>query len=406
MSCTPGFILCDRVCMPVSILCNGKVDCYDYDDESNCNNTSNHFYQVNYLFMNKRTLNATSFLIFWYSPANGGPRDNFEYLPSISLANRQDWSNYTKWIENTEHRFTNLTPFTTYNVTVYVRLRNSTHVDPPYNYINVTTAEGVPSEPLNVNVTQLNGSGRVEVSWDPPKEAYGILKEYTVYYRAQTISVQQANSLKVSPQEHSLALDAHFEPNITYEYWVRARNSKNESPSSKLVRLTLDISSDIDRLSGLKAKVIGRDSVQVEWLPIKGVDAYQIEVILPQPYPKLNSSRTTDTQFTIGKLVPGVNINIKVSGVLKHYFGRPASVLIMIPGTALPEVPKVSKSLSGSDIFLHWSPPLNTNLSNITYGIYYGTTMDELYESKLRIVHFILLISTFNYFFLLINRTT
>lgn len=107
-----------------------------------------------------------------------------------------------------------------YNVTVYVRLNNSDRVDPPYLYINVTTQEGTPTEPLNVNVTQLNSS-RVQISWDPPKEAYGVLKEYTVYYRAQTISVQQAHSVKVSPHEHSIVLESNFEPNTTYEYWVR-----------------------------------------------------------------------------------------------------------------------------------------------------------------------------------------
>lgn len=220
MSCNPGFFSCDRACVPLSKLCNGKVDCSDVDDELNCNTTATHHYQVSYLIQYKRTLNATSFLIFWYMPTQIAAQ-NFQYLPSISIANTVDtWSNHSQWIENTEHRFANLTPFTTYNVTVYARQKGTTKVDPPYLYINVTTAEGIPTEPLQVTVTPMNGS-RVQVSWEAPKETYGLLKEYTVYYRSQTINVQQPHSVKVSPNEHSIILESNFEPNTTYEYWVR-----------------------------------------------------------------------------------------------------------------------------------------------------------------------------------------
>ena len=64
----------------------------------------------------------------------------FEYLPSIY--SHGDWKNVTTWIEQTEYRFTNLEPFTLYNVTVYVRIKGSTKVFVPYLYYEVATAEG------------------------------------------------------------------------------------------------------------------------------------------------------------------------------------------------------------------------------------------------------------------------
>lgn len=333
-------------------------------------------------------------------PINGGENQSFEYLPSITEANTQNWMNHSQWLQSTQHRFIGLTPFTTYNVTVYVRQKNNKHIDSPYLYINVTTAEGkpnqyvsldqclysfffsllgVPTEPLNVTVTQLNNS-RVRISWEPPKDAYGILKEYTVYYRAQTISVQQAHSVKVSPHEHSIVLESNLEPNTTYEYWVRVRNSKNESPSSKLVRLTFDQSLDMDRLTGLHVTHIGPNYIQVEWNKIKNVDGYFIQIILPTKYPKLSSYQTNQTNFRIENLIQGVNINIKVSGFKEKFFGRPSSISSILPGTPLPEVPKINVSETNGQVLVSWAVPNAIAIKNLTYGIYYGTTVEELYE--------------------------
>lgn len=75
-------------------------------------------------------------------PVNGVSNQTFVYLPSITKADTDNWANHTEWINGTQHRFAGLTPFTTYNVTVYVRETNTDHVDPPYLYINVTTTEG------------------------------------------------------------------------------------------------------------------------------------------------------------------------------------------------------------------------------------------------------------------------
>lgn len=34
--CRAGYFLCDNICLPQSKLCDGKVDCYQTDDEANC----------------------------------------------------------------------------------------------------------------------------------------------------------------------------------------------------------------------------------------------------------------------------------------------------------------------------------------------------------------------------------
>lgn len=37
ITCRPGYFMCDNICLPQSKLCDGKVDCFAYDDEANCN---------------------------------------------------------------------------------------------------------------------------------------------------------------------------------------------------------------------------------------------------------------------------------------------------------------------------------------------------------------------------------
>lgn len=83
-------------------------------------------------------LNATSFLIYWWIPV---PQNlTFEYLPSIHHNNT--WKNVSQWIDQNEYRFSNLDPYTLYNVTVYVRIKETDKEFVPYLYYDVATAEG------------------------------------------------------------------------------------------------------------------------------------------------------------------------------------------------------------------------------------------------------------------------
>lgn len=136
----------------------------------------------------------------------------------------------------------------------------------------------------------------------------------------------------------------------------------------------------MDRLTGLHVTHIGVDYIQVEWNDIKGVDGYSIQTILPQKYPKIKPQTTTETRFRVQNLIQGVNINIKVSGIKKNFYGRPASISSILPGSSLPEVTDFTVTDHNNVPELKWNLPSGTALKNITYGIYYGTKTDELYE--------------------------
>lgn len=133
----PGLFFCDDTCFPLMKVCDGASDCLNGQDEMDCDKKQR-IYQVVSIGVNERTLNSTSFLIYWWIAV---PQNmTFEYLPSIYVKNA--WKNNTEWIESTEYRFNNLEPFTLYNVTVYVRVKGTRREFVPYLYYEVATAEG------------------------------------------------------------------------------------------------------------------------------------------------------------------------------------------------------------------------------------------------------------------------
>lgn len=214
--CKAGMFACDNTCKPLSVQCNNKMDCLDGTDELNCTANTQRVYQVIYIGIEQRALNATNFVMYWWIPV---PQDVIlEYLPSLALAGDNHWQNHTAWITATEHRFTGLRPYTTYNVTVFVRVKGTDHVYTPYLYSNVTTAEGIPSPPLAVTVTQLNGS-KVKLSWLPPKNASGVLTGYTVYYSpvATNAAPPQPQSVRRGAEDTSAVISSVFHGNTSYQ---------------------------------------------------------------------------------------------------------------------------------------------------------------------------------------------
>lgn len=321
-------------------------------------------------------LNATSFLIYWWIAV---PQNmTFEYLPSIH--SNGTWKN-TTWIEATEFRFSNLEPFTLYNVTVYVRIKGSTKEFVPYLYYEVATAEGVPMEPINVSATQINGS-RVQVSWAPPVKTNGHLEGYSVYYRSQLQRTSSAQIIRVSAAELSLIIESEFQGNITYEFWVKAKNRKHEGLSSKIVQLLFDGTSNIDSIAGLALKNMDVSSMTLTWNKIKKAEGYIVQLVLPHPYPRIEPIKTTDTTVEIRNIVNGAQYVARVSAFVKNYTGRSQSLILKRNGTPLPEISNIQTTREGDNIRLSWSKPTVPlpSSAKLTYGIYYGINLEELFD--------------------------
>jgi len=83
--------------------------------------------------------NSSALHLYWWIHNLSEP---LEFLPSYAeVRNRSSWTN-TTWTDHSEYLFSKLRPYTDYNLTVYVRVKNQKEVFPPVKYVTARTGEG------------------------------------------------------------------------------------------------------------------------------------------------------------------------------------------------------------------------------------------------------------------------
>lgn len=91
------------------------------------------------MFINEHETTSDSLALYWIAPNNL----SLEYLPSISEARMPETYVNKTWISTTSFKFTSLKPFFSYNMTVYVRQKDTPDIIyPPAFFILASTAEG------------------------------------------------------------------------------------------------------------------------------------------------------------------------------------------------------------------------------------------------------------------------
>jgi len=218
------------------------------------------------------------------------------------------------------------------------------------------------------------------VSWAEPLKRNGHLEGYSVYYRPQLQTNAGSQSVRVGASDLSIVIEAEFQGNVTYEIWVKARNRKHESASSKLTQLTFDGTSNIDSIIGLTLLHMDDTSMILSWSKIKKAEGYIVQLVLPHPYPRIEPIRTPNTTVTIKSLVNGAQYVARVSAYVKNYTGRSQSLILKRNGSPLPEIQGIRTTKEGDHIRISWERASVPGLSRLTYGIYYGVKLEELFD--------------------------
>lgn len=100
---------------------------------------------MNSLNVDSSAINSTTITLYWRVTPPSGIR--LQYLPSLAETSGPKanvWRNASTWIEEQVYMFTNLKPYTEYNMTVYVRTVKSAQKDgyPPNQHLVARTGEG------------------------------------------------------------------------------------------------------------------------------------------------------------------------------------------------------------------------------------------------------------------------
>ncbi|KAK9512535.1 hypothetical protein O3M35_000936 [Rhynocoris fuscipes] len=381
-SCRIGFFSCDGSrCHPLSRICDGHVDCYDGTDESNCTDSSDRVYQVLQMEVDDHKKNSTALPLRWWIQIPANVR--LEFLPSIAEIPKKDkpakWVNCTKWITDKDYIYTNLAPFTKYNMTVYVRLNGSDKVFPPVNFLTATTAEDLPSPPWNLAVTQLNGT-QMYLKWQIPRKANGVIRHYTIYI-----------SPPIPPSEYMVPatklefnVSEYFTPDRYYKFWVTAVNDAGQSNISNVVSILSDSKAYVGRISNLVKEYAHENAVSLKWDAASGAQGYRVTPVTSPPYAKLPSVTTSEPHYIYKNVAPGVQYTFEVNAYNQDYEGVKSYITVETPGRELPVVPglivQVSKQL-GTSAKLHWETPKDSRKEKWNYGIYYSKIPKALFDA-------------------------
>ncbi|XP_050528252.1 sortilin-related receptor-like isoform X2 [Daktulosphaira vitifoliae] len=391
-SCGMGLFPCDgNRCIPASKRCDQHKDCYDGTDEDNCDSLNNNTsIQVSLMFVEEHESTYNSLTLYWAPPKN----ISIEYLPSICESRLPETRVNKTWIIKNNYKFTSLKPYTSYNMTVYVRQKDTPSIIyPPAFYILASTTEGgVPSAPLNVIVQQVNAE-EVLVTWTKPENPAGRISSYNVYveppHPAMVLSVEADfnNATQSYPVRSSL-----YRKNIEYNFWVTAKSSEYESERSAVKRFRFDEDSLVDVNLKLNISNKTENSITVTWDDVEHAVGFNVIAAAPVkegPYPNsiqsFNVSNERSVQkLTIPKLSPGVAYTINVTPYNSRYTGMKYTIVTKTEGQPLPYVTNISGSLVSikdkkeSSIKVQWNPPKQMGKTKWIYGVYYGTNTNEL----------------------------
>ncbi|XP_049874971.1 sortilin-related receptor isoform X1 [Pectinophora gossypiella] len=376
--CPNGF-LCDdgTLCVSQGSLCNGHQDCYDGSDEANCSSSSDSIRNTQFQGMgvDQLSINSTSFLIScWMAQQK---MVQYSFLPSISKVSDGIWKNMT-WTNDSIYRFTDLEPYTEYNVTFYLRDSKSKTIYASNKYYNTTTGEGVPSPPRRIGVRQRIGH-RVDVLWDAPEHPRGVIRSYTIHYAPPIPPVKKEVPMLWHPPNNksiSETIDGFFKPETNYSFWVTAHNGAFSSESSEVAYLVFDDIGDVDDLVNVSMSRLNDTAVYLEWHQIRGIEGYFVRILAPREYDMSDVVNTTATNITLIDLPTGVQVYVDIMAYKGDVFGNPFTIplpIVGIPDESLNLTAKLIKERRTA-VELSWTRPTSDRYKNkeLEYRVHYS----------------------------------
>ncbi len=259
-----------------------------------------------------------------------------------------------------------LTSFTSYSI----QLAACTSAGCAFGSIqSVTTAETAPFGQSAPTLIVLNGGSVIEVTWDPPIQPNGIITQYQVLRREDSI-VSIINIMNDVLMRRYV--DTDLRPAEVYAYAIRARNSIGRTDSKFSFITTPEAAPE--GLTPPTLMPLSAFAIQITWLlptqPNGVITRYEIFRTGGSSTNMSNFSAALDREFTDVDLLPFVEYSytIRACTAAGCSSSLPASTQTFEATPTNIAAPSLA-ALSSSSISLTWRGPSSPNGVIILYNI-------------------------------------
>ncbi|NXA76155.1 PTPRQ phosphatase, partial [Thryothorus ludovicianus] len=296
----------------------------------------------------KSNITAKSFSVMWDPPTI--VTGKFSYRVELYGPSGHVLDNSTK---DPKFVFSNLVPFTTYNV--FVSAETSAGVGPRTN-LTVFTPTDVPGAVSDLQLAEVEAT-YIKIIWKKPQQPNGIITQYRVKVHVQETLITLENTIlgdknvELAPTDDlSMFLKSGFLNNDLYEGSAEMFSSIQTASPVTFTSVSGDNLPDINGAAELH--------------PILGNQFHKFNIL------------AEELPYVIKGLTPFTDYTISVSAFTAVGEGPPSVLTVRTREQVPSSVQNISyKNISSSSVFLYWDPPANPN-GKITHYTVYAMELD------------------------------
>ncbi|XP_074980428.1 phosphatidylinositol phosphatase PTPRQ isoform X6 [Caretta caretta] len=303
----------------------------------------------------KGNITGKSFSVSWEPPTI--VTGKFSYRVELYGPSGYILDNSTKDLKFT---FNNLTPFTTYDVSVSAE--TSAGMGPKSN-LTVFTPPEVPSAVSDLQLAELEAT-LIRISWRKPQQPNGIITQYRVKVLARDIGLTVENTILTGKVKHSMD---SVDPDMLKENIQSTFTGDTIETATGLYEGSAEMFPMIQTVSSVTFSILSSDNLPT----ING--AAKLPSVSDNQYVIISSEQLS---YTIKGLTPFTEYTISVSAFTIIGEGPPSVLTIRTREQVPSSVQNIYyKNISSSSVLLYWDPPANPN-GKITHYTIYAMELD------------------------------
>ncbi|XP_067356322.1 phosphatidylinositol phosphatase PTPRQ isoform X2 [Channa argus] len=302
------------------------------------------------LLVSTRNFSSSSIAVVWQRPleANG---EITEY--TLTLFGPGGFN--ITYSPNTSFIFTDLLPYTAYNLTITASTRKGAG---PYLLLQLHTDEGVPTSPPQ-NLTIHNHTAvSVWLCWEPPREPNGVVIQYG--FRILDLSTH-IDTHQNSSGPSTIEYLSGFRPNTPYEISVYSYTRVGHGNQFSIPVTFTTNESVSDAVGNLTCSAVSWDSVYLFWeYPANTNGKIHYYEIIVKIHTKSQNYKVNSLEYTVTGLSPDKEYVINVAAVNSAGAGDGVNCTAITHSESVPPAPRflTISHVTPNNMTLQWAPPL------------------------------------------------